>query len=141
MDPPALDQGEPPADPLPKPEWHGGHLTAVWSEARDRMLYRPWHVRRHAAARQFGPGVDVGAVHATFRARIMANGADMALAARLLAKAAGLPKRDLARCVAILREGDPDVATLSAALAGAGAAVEVAHYDDLHDTAAKALAD
>lgn len=104
------------------------------------MLYRPWHVRRHAAARQFGPGVDVQAVHATFRARIMANGADMALGGRLLLKAADLPKRDLSRCTAILREGDPDVATLSTTLAGSGAAVQVAHYDDLHDTAAKALA-
>jgi pimeloyl-ACP methyl ester carboxylesterase len=140
LDPPALDQGEAPEDTLPRPEWHGGHLTAVWSEARDRMLYRPWHVRRHAAARQFGPGVDVQAVHATFRARILANGADMALAKQLQERAAGLPKRDLARCTAILREGDPDVPSLSAILTGAGAAVHVAHYDDLHDTAAKALA-
>jgi pimeloyl-ACP methyl ester carboxylesterase len=140
MDPPALDQGEAPQDPLPRPEWHGGHLFAAWSEARDRMLYRPWHRRRHAAARRFGPGVDVHAVHATFRARVLANGADMVLAGRLLAAAAGLPKRDLSRCTAILREGDPDVVPLSAALSGAGASVQVAHYDDLFDTAALALA-
>ncbi len=141
LEPPALDQGEAPADPLPKSEWHGGHLTAVWSEARDRMLYRPWHVRRHAAARQLGPGVDVQTVHATFRARVLANGADMALAAPILACAAALPKRDLQRCTAILREGDPDVGSLSVALKAAGAAVHVAHYDDLYDTAAKVLAD
>ena len=140
MDPPALDQGQAPEDLLPQPQWHGGHLVAAWSEARDRMLYRPWHVRRHAAARLFGPGVDVHAVHATFRARVLANGADMALAAPLLAKAAGLPQRNLSGSTAILREGDPDVASLSGALSGAGSTVHVVHYDDLHDTAAKALA-
>jgi len=140
VEPPALDQGEAPDDLLPRPDWHGGHLVAAWSEARDRMLYRPWHVRRHAAARQFGPGVDVQAVHATFRARVLANGADIAIAARILATAAGLPARDLRRCAAILREGDPDVAALAAALSGAGASIHVSHYDDLHEAAAIVLA-
>ena len=140
VDPPALDAAGPiTPDPVTTPDWHAGHLLAAWFEARDRMLYRPWHRRQAAAARLFGPGVDVQAVHATFRARMLAEGRDVALEQRLLAEAPSLAPGALTGCPVVLRQGDPDNASLGEALAVAGASVAVAHYDDLAEFTAAAL--
>ncbi len=140
VDPPALDAVEPLApDPLTTLDWHAGHLLAAWFEARDRMLYRPWDRRQASHARLFGPGVDVQAVHATFKARVLAEGRDVALERRLLAEASALKPAMLSGCAAVLRQGDPDTASLGEALTAAGAAVAVAHYDDLAESTAAAL--
>jgi pimeloyl-ACP methyl ester carboxylesterase len=138
LDPPPLAaamQGQ----ARPAPDWHGGHLMAAWHEARERVLFRPWQARSGAAVREVGPGLDVASVHAAFTAIVLADESSPALADALMALAPGIPDRDLAHCSVVLRAGDPDEATLSAALTAAGAKVRRAPYDLLADTVVAAL--
>jgi pimeloyl-ACP methyl ester carboxylesterase len=138
LDPPPLAaamQGQ----ARPAPDWHGGHLMAAWHEARERVLFRPWQARSGAAVREVGPGLDVASVHAAFTAIVLADESSPALADALMGLAPGIPDRDLAHCSVVLRAGDPDEATLSAALTAAGAKVRRAPYDLLADTVVAAL--
>ena len=48
------------------PRWDGGHLFAAWTMLRDGLVYRPWHDRRHHAARHLGDEMDLGGLHDRF---------------------------------------------------------------------------